>query len=224
VSPDFGKMMGPLPLGAWVAVVGGGLAYAVYSRRQADIAPASASTDPNVDTSGGVGTGGDSGWVQTGGGTDGPVQSVGSEGGFTPTTNVQWGNQAINWLIRQNYDAATANRAINKFLRNEGGRLSPHEFTLVNLALAEFGPPPRPTLGPFPAPTPRPPHPPRPTPHPGPHPGTGPRHYVVRNGDTLRSLSNHFYHNPAEFMRIVRANHLGTRRKLHAGEQLLIPR
>ena len=56
---DLGRQYGPLPLGAWVAVVGGGLGIALYTRSR---------DKPTVnveDGSGvpGVGTGGTSTWI-----------------------------------------------------------------------------------------------------------------------------------------------------------------
>jgi hypothetical protein len=53
-SLDLSKQVGPLPLGAWLAVVAGGLGIAWYTRRNTTADPA-----PVVDTSGinGVGDG-----------------------------------------------------------------------------------------------------------------------------------------------------------------------
>ncbi len=51
---DLGKQIGPLPLGAWIVVVGGGLGIALYTRRMGQ------SSEPVIDTSPdpGVGEGG----------------------------------------------------------------------------------------------------------------------------------------------------------------------
>jgi hypothetical protein len=51
MAPDLGKMVGPMPLGAWIAVVGGGLGFALYSRSQSAAAPVDTGMAPE-DTSG----------------------------------------------------------------------------------------------------------------------------------------------------------------------------
>jgi hypothetical protein len=100
---EFGKTYGPLPLGAWVALIGGGLGIALYSSK---------SKKPTVaveDTSGvpGVGTGAQSLWVQ-----NAPPAGSDSVADDKFTTNEEWARAAVNYLIAQGYDASLADTAV----------------------------------------------------------------------------------------------------------------
>ena len=218
-SPDLGKMVGPLPLGAWVAVVAGGLGFAFYTRRQTATNAAPAVVE---DTSAvpGVGTGGSGMW------TDLTPPALGSSANqdVAPaiTTNDEWGRAAINWLIGMGYNPATSDSAIRKYLGMES--LSASEFALVTAAIGHLGatpqllPPPifaPPTVQPDPPPednTPPPvvnnpppvvtPPPPKPT----------IRYYTVVRGDTLWGISRRYYGNGIYYPRIYNANRSGTRR------------
>lgn len=83
---DFGKQIGPLPVGAWIAVVGGGLAIAYWQRN-------SGSGDVEVveDTSG-------DGGVGAGPGQFVPVTPVPEDSDGTPeyASNEAWGQAAVN--------------------------------------------------------------------------------------------------------------------------------
>lgn len=132
------QKLGPLPIGVWIVLVGGGLAIAFYYNSQHEGSGDSAST-PMVDTSGipGVGVGaGTPGWVSV----QPPEQPTNN-----PSTNEQWAIQAINWLIGQGYEPALADKAIRDYIANVA--LTDREYPLVNLALKHFGSPPVP-LGP----------------------------------------------------------------------------
>lgn len=126
---DFGKQVGPLPLGAWVAVVGAGLGIAWYARRNADI-------EPEIVESGngesGVGVGGSGMYTQLT-----PVVQPNA----APTTNEQWGVNAINWLIAMNYPPTLADSAVRKYLA--GSPLSVQETALIGLVLVAKGSPPQ---------------------------------------------------------------------------------
>ena len=212
-NPDMGKMYGPLPLGAWLAVVGGGLAIALYTRRTT-----TAESVEYVDTSGvpGVGTGGSGmGWVDVSPPTTGsnPIQGQ-------PETNDEWARQAINFLIASNYDPATADSAIRKYIGGEA--LSATEFALVNIALGKLGSPPIPLPPPIfapptipkPTPTPEPTPTPKPTPTPTPTPTPVKpsfRYHTVRPGDTLWAIAIRYYKKP-DWQRIYNANKKGTTR------------
>jgi LysM domain len=145
MAVDLGKQYGPLPLGAWVAVVGGGLGIAWYTR-QGGSKPATIVED----TSGipGVGTGSNSMWVQT---TPPPTEVAAAF-----TTNEEWARAAVNYLIAQGYDAALADTAVRKYL--ESTPLSLSENALIKIALAKYGAPP--VLLPEPPPLPVIPPPP----------------------------------------------------------------
>jgi len=129
---DLGKQVGPLPLGAWVVVVAGGLGIALYTRRQAAVP-----TQIVDDTSGdpGVGTGAVGGFVPT---SPNPVAPV-----ATPTTNEEWGVMVTNGLIAKNYPPTTVDSMVRKYLAGITSTMSPAEFALLSVALAQFGSPPQ---------------------------------------------------------------------------------
>jgi hypothetical protein len=161
-SVDLGKQVGPLPLGAWVAVVGAGLGIAVYTRRQS-----AASSEPTVveDTSGvpGVGTGVNGNW------TDVTPQPP-TDAPTVYTDNDSWARAAIDRLIADGYPAAQVNSAITKALGGGVGdnALSVTEFAIWARALVLLKSPPQPVTVPAPSTTP-------PAGTPTPTPGTGQR-------------------------------------------------
>lgn len=188
---DLGKQIGPLPLGAWIAVVAGGLGIALWSKNQN-----SGSNDPEIveDTSGdaGVGTGGSGQWVDTN-----PPPATGT---ITYDTNEAWGQAAINYLIAQGYPTALATNAITKGLSGgvdiNGTKMSIQEWALWSLALAKFGSPPQPVTVVPPTSTPGPvtptPDPVTPTPT-TPKPGGNkvPAHWVeiAKRGDSISKIA-----------------------------------
>jgi hypothetical protein len=205
---NLGQQIGPLPLGAWVAVVGGGLALAWYSQRNK--APAVAV--PTEDTSGvpGVGTG--PSWMAV----PPPAIDVGQPAPIT--TNELWATAAINYLIAQGYDAAVADTAVRKYL--ESTQLSLQELALVRFALAKLGSPPVPLPVPpelpvVPGPVVLPPPPPSPSPAPAPAPAvismSGRYVWVQRTApdNTLWGIAKHYYGNGAEWPTIWSHNYLG---------------
>lgn len=142
-KPDLGKMIGPLPLGAWIAVLGGGLAIAVYTRRT------SSGADTTVDANGvgvdpNVGAGGSGQWANI----DTPV--VTDVGGVArPTTNEEWATQATDYLIKTGYPSLPADQAVRRYVAGE--QLSPAESVMIGVALTKLGslpnPPPTPSGG-----------------------------------------------------------------------------
>jgi hypothetical protein len=214
--PDLGKQIGPLPLGAWVAVVGGGLAIAYASRR------ADSGDEPIIvtDTSGdlGVGVGGYGAWTPTDGGSlTGPI----ADGGEI-TSNTQWGNQAFTFLVAMGNDAAVVDKAIRDYL--SGIKLNMQANAMISLALAKLGQPPEmlpdapviPTRPPAPSPSKPPvkkpptvkkPAPKKPTPKKP--PGRKPPHVrtaTVRPGDSLWKIAARAYGNPLRWREIYNAN------------------
>lgn len=190
---DLGKQIGPLPLGAWFAVVAGGLGIALYTRNSG------ANDAPEVveDTSGdaGVGEGGSGQWVPTN------PPATGTGGTVTYESNEAWGQAAVNFLISQGYSPALASSAITKALAGgvdiDGNKMSIQEWSLWSIALAKLGSPPYPvnvsppTSVPGPVDTgggddntPTPPTPKPPT-------NTIPAHWVevARRGDSISSLA-----------------------------------
>lgn len=127
--PDMGKMLGPLPLGAWLAVVGGGLAVALYTRQQGSATAPGTVADTSTDP--GVGTGGSGLWTDIGTPTT-PTGSVAA-----PTTNEEWGVRAINYLTGTGYPGIMADQAIRKYLAGES--LGVSEVSMVSAAIRELG-------------------------------------------------------------------------------------
>lgn len=127
------KQVGPLPAGAWMAVVGGGLAIGWYfSKGSAEAAKGGGTSQQVPLTDPGVGVGG-------GGLVYDPPTTVPTTG-TAITTNELWGNQAINWLIGKGLDPGIANGAITKFLTGQNRSLK--EQGMINMALLQFGTPP----------------------------------------------------------------------------------
>lgn len=127
---NLGKQVGPLPVGAWVAVVGGGLAIGWYFSK----GTAANNADSKVPlTEPGVGTGGGQMVYD-------PPSNVETPANNTITDNATWGRRAINWLIAQGYDPGLSQSAVSKFLNGTNRTLT--EQTLINLALVQFGAPP----------------------------------------------------------------------------------
>lgn len=228
---DLGKQVGPLPLGAWLAVVGTGLGIAYYTRNSGGggtTVTRDTTTDP---LTGEDATGTGPGWVAV------PPPSSAPTGDAPPQDNDEWGRLAINYLIAQGYDPALSQSAIGKAL--QGTKMSVREWTLWGIALRHMGAPPfavdvvPPVSTPGPV-TPPSAHPPAPTPAP-PKPGTRFRYYTVRPGDSLSKISRKYYHDVSKWHRIYDANRAGHRRAdghmgmihnpnvIRVGWRLLIP-
>jgi|SRR5882724_398041 len=128
---DLGKKAGPLPLGAWVAVVGGGLAIAYYFNKKNAAKATSVQT-----TESGVGLGGQFATVA-------PDTST-STG--TTDTNEDWRKRVTNYLVGLGYPATVADAAVRKYIT--GQALNIQEQAMINEALIKFGVPPEPISGP----------------------------------------------------------------------------
>lgn len=218
---DLGKQIGPMPLGAWIVVVGVGVGIAVWSNNKDSGDPIEVE-----DTSGtpGVGTGAVGGWTPT---TPPPTDTTPKD----PTNNEEWGRQCINWLIAQGYDATVSDSAIRKYLSGESTSIQ--EYTLIRIALTRFGSPPQP-LPPNPNPPPTIPTPPttpsrppiikpptqapfpvRPAPKPPapkPPPRVSVRYYTVKRGDNLWNIATRYYGSGFKYGTIYNANRYGKRR------------
>jgi nucleoid-associated protein YgaU len=231
---DLGKRIGPPPMGAWVAAVGGGLAIAVYSRNRsaksggADVVYAdNTSADPGVGIGGlsAVGATGDSAAIIT--------------GAPTITSNAQWGQQAFTFLVATGADGALADKAIRDYLSGIGLSLS--ENAMISLALTKLGQPPEPlpdapslpqpvpVPAPAPAPAPAPVTVPRPAPPPPPPQMAPPRqqkYHTVQPGDNLSKISQYFYGTQARWPEIWNANRgvIGANpNRIYPGQVLFIP-
>lgn len=207
-----GKMVGPLPMGAWVVIVGGGLTFALYTRHAqvkgsiAGAQPADPTT--SVDASGGVGVGGSGQWTDLT-----PPSSASTD---APTNNDQWEIAAVDYLIAKGYDPALSDSAIRKWFG--GAKLSITEYALVREALTRLGEPPSPLPAPLydvpgiPVPPVNTPTPHQPIKHPvtpgKPAPKPAVRHYTVTAADRtgLWGIATRFYHNPQRWRDIYNAN------------------
>lgn len=178
---DLGKQYGPLPLGAWLAVVAGGLGIAWYTRRSG------ATPIPMEDTSGvpGVGVGAPAPWTPITG-TPPVTEPTPQE----PQTNDQWAVIAIRWLVAQGYPPNVADSAVRKYI--SGVALSVQEYTLIGLALVapSVGPPPQPLP---PVEDQEPPPPPPPT-----NAATNPSwqtdtHHTVQPGESVTEFVYYYY-------------------------------
>lgn len=240
--PDFGKMVGPLPLGAWIGIVGGGLAFMAYSRSQTAEAPAEAfeewedtSIPEGVGVGGTVGGGaggGSGGWTYTPPATDAPVSQE-------PDTNEAWARRAVNGLIALGYDPAVSDSAVRKYM--EGAAMGASEYALITIALGKYGAPPILLPAPFFGPPTMPKPPVAGAPGAGkpavvtkPKPVSKPkvRYYVVRPGDTLSKIGKKF---GVGWQAIYNANRTGKKRadgsrgilsnpnRIVPGQKLIIP-
>lgn len=127
---DLGKQVGPLPLGAWIAVVGGGLGIAYFMNRGGGDEEAVALAERGVGTGGGQ-------FVQ-----EPPQFEEPEPGDEVPENNDSWGRKVTNWLIAQNHDPGLSDNAVRKYL--SGMSLSLREQALIDRALVRFGAPPEP--------------------------------------------------------------------------------
>ena len=207
---DLAKQYGPLPLGAWIILVGGALGIAWYTNKKNKAAQPVGIVE-DTSGAGGVGTGGVSQWVQN----NPPPEEVAP----VPTNNVEWARKAINWLIAQGYDASMADTAIRKYL--ESTPLSLSENALVKSALMKLGSPPEPLPTPPDLPTPPAPAPapssPPPAPPPAPAPAPQSQRWVTvtpwpTRFSTLWGIATWAYGSGAQWPRLFNANQVGTRR------------
>ena len=131
---DLGKQMGPLPMGMWLVVIGGGLflGYTI-NKNMSKKSEQEAVEVPVQLTETGVGTGGGQ-FIYD------PPQTGRPES--APDTNAAWSQRALNWLIAQRHDPAVADQAVRKYL--SALPLTVTERAMITLAIAANGPPPEP--------------------------------------------------------------------------------
>lgn len=200
---DLGKQMGPLPLGAWIAVVAGGLGIAYYTRKSGSNSPAEVTNDTSGDA--GVGECGVPGSYVP---VTPPTSTPTTGDGIKYETNEAWGQAAINWLIGQGYGPGISNSAITKALSGgtdiSGNKMSIQEWSLWSLALTHFGAPPYPVSVNPPVSVPGPVNPPpppvivKPPPPKPPTTGTGkgtPAYISVRavRGDSIAKIAARYH-------------------------------
>jgi nucleoid-associated protein YgaU len=228
MAMDFGKMIGPLPMGAWVVLVGGGLGLAYFVRQRG-----STNDEPGIDisTDDGVGLGG-SGFVALN-------PNAGTTTSSAPVDNDEWSRIAYNYLLSINADPAVAGQAIGNYLAGTLTTKDTQGWALVRMAIAHVGappilpvqdqnPPPTVTPKPKPKPVPKPgvkpaPKPtPKPTPKPKPKPQPKVRYYTVKRGDTLWGIGRH-YHIPWQHIYNANRDKIKNPDLIYPGQQFKIP-
>jgi len=182
------KQVGPLPVGIWIAIVGGGLLISYYiSNKNAKPKTEDAVADPTPTAL--VYTG-------TGGMDSAPVDDTTTG---APETNEDWARRAKQFLIGRGNDGAIVNSAIDKFIAAQP--LNAQEQALLSQAIGAVGPPPQ-SLPPVDQPnTPTQYTWDNPAPNRGKLPGPigdSPagiqgQQYTVKSGDTLTSIAMQAY-------------------------------
>lgn len=228
---DLGKQIGPLPMGAWVAAVAGGIGIMIYKKKNA-AATATADATPGVDTSGtpGVGTGAVGGYV------DNSTPAPSTPDASAITDNQSWGRQATNYLIAQGYDPAVSDSAVRKYLASSA--LSVSEYALIKVVLLKYGTPPEglaqlppdAPVTPVAAPPPLAPPvsvPAAVTPAPAPPPPVAaPAHvyYTVRPGDSLSRIAARYPQSWITWQSIYNNNRgiISNPNLIHPGQVLMI--
>lgn len=139
---DLGKKAGPLPIGAWIAVVGGGLAIGWYFNKK------NSNTQSSLVAETGVGVGP--------GGKFLPVDPADDTPSDKTETNEAWRRKAFDFLVSLGLDPGKVDAATRKYIYGEP--LTLQEQAIVNQAILKLGLPPE-ALPPVdvPEPEPRPP-------------------------------------------------------------------
>lgn len=135
ITDSLGKQVGPLPLGAWVIVVGGGLGIAWWTRKNGS-SPTDTSSDPTpVSLDDAVGAGA-SGFTNSN-----ALPATANVG--QPTTNDQWASLALTWAASNtSYSLTAVSNAISKYFA--GTQRTIAEDTILNSIFREVGAPPTP--------------------------------------------------------------------------------
>ncbi len=197
---ELARKVGPLPIGAWLAIAAVGVAAAIVIRRRmtasAAVADVPAVVGPDGEplpagttvpyTPGGFIVGGGPG-VATGNTGQGAITDpFAPDEPAAPLTNEDWAVAAQRFLIARNYQPTIVADGLSRYL--SGIPVSTQQQSMIDLAMQAIGPPPRPvpppTVAPAPEPTPSPggggtaptPAPaPAPAPVPAPSPAPAPK-------------------------------------------------
>lgn len=222
---DLGKQVGPLPMGAWLAIVGGSLGVALYFRNRANADSVVYANDTSSIP--GVGVGGVGAYtpIDGGTGTDTEAPPVGIQ------SNLQWQQAAFTYLVATGADASFVDKTLRDYL--SGLQLDLQGRMLISLALAKLGVPPEilpdaPALAVPPVTKPVVAAP-RPAPKPVPKPAAKPaaqRYYTVVSGDSLWKIAAKYLGSGGKWSTIYNANRGtigGNPNIIHPGMRLLIP-
>lgn len=128
----FSNKLGPLPMGAWLVIVGIGLGIAWYTANK----KATQSQATYADATGGVPGVGNSAF--------GAYTQLTPVLPTTPaiTNNDEWSKQALDYLIAYGFDPGFSDVALRHYL--SGVVMTPTDKQIVNVALRRFGQPPSP--------------------------------------------------------------------------------
>lgn len=155
VTHVLGKKLGPLPVGAWAAAIAGGLGISWYLRRNGAAGTTTPNpvevTDPGTSTDTPAGTGGAA--TSTAGNANpgnitGPTDPESADPGsisVSVTTNAQWRQQAVKYLVGLGVSGTDAEYAVTYYLA--GKPISPNAMNNINRAIAGIGPTPTATPG-----------------------------------------------------------------------------
>jgi hypothetical protein len=130
--PDMGKMVGPLPLGAWAGVVGGGLGLAYLARRgKPEEEPQLAAVAPYPSTP-----------VTSGPRLLAPAEPAGS-GEPVITDNTEWIKAAVRALVIDGYAPLKTQQCLQKFLEGVVEAGDPNSCQpIIEAAIRKVGSPP----------------------------------------------------------------------------------
>jgi len=148
IKAALGRKVGPLPVGAWLAVValGVGVTAAIIRKRRAaaGLAPEPLPADaPTTDVGNPFPTGGFTvGGLNPGTGSGVPTSSPGfSQEQPEQRTNSDWETAAVRWSIAKGFTPTAAAGALSKFIGGE--KLTAQEKAIVDAAMIANGPPPQ---------------------------------------------------------------------------------
>jgi cell division protein FtsN len=206
----FSKKVGPLPMGVWIAVIAGALGLAYYLNRNGGLMSGSNTKQlpqPMISTAGVAGVGRNAaGWSYS------PPPPTHNPKDNTPTTNNEWGQDAVQYLISHNYPPNLADSAVRNYLG--GQQLTANEQALIAEVLKALGEPPQlvathpkppPNEQPV-TPKPKPQPKPQPKPRPKPQPKPKPQYRYITVG--------HF-HGPNSTLWDIAGRYLGNHNKWH---------
>lgn len=224
IDLDLSRKVGPLPMGGWIAIVGGAIGFYEYRKNQNTVAPVIDTSATGVDSA--VGDGSVGGFSST-------MPSDNTTGiAPAPLTNEDWAQLRGNQLIAKGFNPAIVDSALRKYLDGSVG-MSAQEFAIITEALAMGLPPmilPAPAFAPptipkatIPSPTPIPSKG-KPVVIPKPKPVSKPavRHYTVKPGDTLSGIGKKY---GVSWQSIFNANKnkIKNPNVIHVGWILVIP-
>lgn len=134
------RRIGPWPVWAWGGIIVAGAGLGLVLRRSSLFGDAE--PEPPAEEGEAVPDGEylERPTLPTTGAVPLPVVTTPSGTSNRPTTNLAWGQMAVEWLIAQNVPPVTAQAAVAKYL--EGVALTAQEAAVLALALRQLGPAP----------------------------------------------------------------------------------